>query len=102
VNILNVSHVFAQGLRFIPILTYLRCVVGSSSLQKDKLTGWLHSPDPLMTHNQLQDEHQAGMGLWFFESGVFRNWLDTPCATMWIQGICEYTSPSTYTVLRPM
>ena len=65
-------------------------VVGGPSLQKDKLAGWLHSPDPTTTNHRLQDEHQGGTGLWFFESGAFGNWLDTPCATMWIKGIREY------------
>jgi hypothetical protein len=52
---------------------------------REKLRRWLSPPDPSTNHNSARKVHHEGTSTWFFQGGMFREWMSSP-SLLWIHG----------------
>jgi hypothetical protein len=90
VNISNIEYAYDEGIIFARARAMSHHKPMSERILKEKMNGWLRTPDPSNTHNRLQDEHHEGTGQWFLESIELMMWLKNMGSTLWIKGLRKF------------
>jgi len=59
---------------------------------RQNLHKWLSPPDPSTNHNIAWKLHHEGTSTWFFQGGIFEQWMSLP-SLLWVHGKCMPLQP---------